>query len=302
MQIGIAIKDQYPGYENSLVPCVFKAACDGHTFRFVEEKRAQIVLLGPFRRKYKFYEKHRKKYRNPNALYVFHTAENIRPDTIECDFALTFDLGVEDETHFRHPTWMDSFEWNECGVRHTPANQRFGRPIGIEELMQPIGRQVLKRRNRAAIFASHMREPRASLVKAISAHMPLDGYGPAYSPTITNHNESGFAKSDILKNYMFNLCPENSMYPGYYTEKIVEAFAAGCIPISWSDSNIGLDFNEAALINCGAFAGHGYKDGLAAPLSDNKLKDLIDSPLLMERPSIAPLVSFVENIIETAAS
>ena len=44
-------------------------------------------------------------------------------------------------------------------------------------------------------------------------------------------NEIG--KKDFLKNYIFNLCPENSKYnfPGYITEKIMDCCVSGCIPI-----------------------------------------------------------------------
>ena len=44
-------------------------------------------------------------------------------------------------------------------------------------------------------------------------------------------NENG--KINFLKNYIFNLCPENSKYnfPGYITEKLMDSCVSGCIPI-----------------------------------------------------------------------
>ena len=36
-----------------------------------------------------------------------------------------------------------------------------------------------------------------------------------------------------MKRCEFNICPENSEYPGYCTEKIFHALEAGCIPIYW---------------------------------------------------------------------
>lgn len=44
-------------------------------------------------------------------------------------------------------------------------------------------------------------------------------------------------KFDYLKNYKFNLCPENSNYPGYCTEKVFEAIKCGCVPIYWGSDN-----------------------------------------------------------------
>jgi alpha(1,3/1,4) fucosyltransferase len=44
-------------------------------------------------------------------------------------------------------------------------------------------------------------------------------------------------KFEYLRNYKFNLCPENSNFPGYCTEKVFEAIKCGCIPIYWGSDN-----------------------------------------------------------------
>ena len=46
-----------------------------------------------------------------------------------------------------------------------------------------------------------------------------------------------YFKFDILKEYKLNLCPANSIYPGYYIESIVESFDALCMLITWADVN-----------------------------------------------------------------
>ncbi len=44
-------------------------------------------------------------------------------------------------------------------------------------------------------------------------------------------------KIEYLKQFKFNLCPENSDNKGYVTEKIFDAIKAGCIPIYWGSEN-----------------------------------------------------------------
>jgi len=44
-------------------------------------------------------------------------------------------------------------------------------------------------------------------------------------------------KREYLKNYKFNLCPENTDSNGYVTEKIFDAIHSGCIPIYWGSQN-----------------------------------------------------------------
>lgn len=49
---------------------------------------------------------------------------------------------------------------------------------------------------------------------------------------------SGEEKLNILKNYRFCICFENSFNPGYISEKIFSGFAAGCVPIYLGAPNI----------------------------------------------------------------
>lgn len=60
-----------------------------------------------------------------------------------------------------------------------------------------------------------------------------------------NLNLYGFGRSnalnkkiDGLKDYMFSVAMENSIYDTYYTEKILDCFLTGTIPIYWGTSKI----------------------------------------------------------------
>lgn len=44
-------------------------------------------------------------------------------------------------------------------------------------------------------------------------------------------------KIEYLKQFKFNLCPENSNNSGYVTEKLLDAIRSGCIPIYWGSDN-----------------------------------------------------------------
>ena len=300
MRLKLALRGVFPGYVDSLVPAVIKTVCGGDV-DIVPEAQANLVIIGPFKDKRRFFERRKKKYRNKDAVYLFQTGENIRHDEIAADFSISFDLGVEDETHFRWPHWTDVVSWREHGVHYEPKNVRFGKPIEAEQLMEPLGARALERPFKAAIFSWHLREPRKTLIEALSSHMEVDGYGRAFDESIASHDSSGLLKCDILRNYMFNLCPENSLYPGYYTEKIVEAYAAGCIPVTWTDRNLEADFNPGAVINCLPFAATGYANGLADAISDENLQQLVEVPLLDKAPSLEPLVRFIEKVVRAAA-
>ena len=60
-------------------------------------------------------------------------------------------------------------------------------------------------------------------------------------------------KIDYLRDFRFTLAAENGAHPGYTTEKIVDAFLAGSVPIYWGDPLVDRDFNPAVFVN---FADH----------------------------------------------
>tara|TARA_Y100000592_G_scaffold23761_2_gene36967 strand:- start:5201 stop:6043 length:843 start_codon:yes stop_codon:yes gene_type:complete len=55
-------------------------------------------------------------------------------------------------------------------------------------------------------------------------------------------------KEDGLKDYMFSVAMENTRYETYYTEKIMDCFATGTIPIYWGSPDIGDHFNLDGII------------------------------------------------------
>lgn len=78
---------------------------------------------------------------------------------------------------------------------------------------------------------------RAKFAELISTIQPLKFPGRFRhndDELITKYNNE---KIDYLKQFKFNLCPENSNDKGYVTEKIFDAIKAGCIPIYWGSGN-----------------------------------------------------------------
>jgi glycosyltransferase involved in cell wall biosynthesis len=66
---------------------------------------------------------------------------------------------------------------------------------------------------------------------------------PVHFPGLFRHNDDSLKemynenKIEYLKQFKFNLCPENSDNDGYVTEKIFDAIKSGCIPIYWGSGN-----------------------------------------------------------------
>lgn len=56
-------------------------------------------------------------------------------------------------------------------------------------------------------------------------------------------------KSDALNDYMFSIAIENSHAKNYFTDKILDCFVTGTIPIYWGCSNVGNYFNLDGIIS-----------------------------------------------------
>ena len=100
-----------------------------------------------------------------------------------------------------------------------------------------------------------------------------------------------------MTNYAFNLCPENSLFPGYYTEKVPEAFLCKTLPISWMDNNVKFDFNEKSFVNLLNYSKDNYLEIIHLLKDNSFLKKFVNEPLLLKEPNLENEISFVKKII-----
>ena len=196
---------------------------------------------------------------------------------------------------------MEMLDWSDEGITSN-TNPRYGELLNIAKLMSPLGGTYLKRGGTCALLSSHLREPRGSLFKALEKVVPTQGFGAFFNSKIKNHHSSGFLKRDVLKDFSYNLCPENGLYPGYYTEKIPEAFYSSCLPITWADENIGVDFNPSAFLNLQPLFKSDFQELSEILLNQQRLEAYQSAPLLLNRPSLEPLKQFLSKIITQATS
>ena len=324
--IKIALKDTPHDYPSSLVPILIEFL--GYQIAWVKEPQADLVIHGPFGKKeekpFRFlpkplrpgaqylqeqwtsFQPSVKANTNANAksgtrLRLFQTSENIRPDISALDFSLSFDLGIQAENHCRFPYWMEMTDWSKEGITGN-LNPRYGRLLDIEQMMRPLGRQFLGRERQALLISSHLLEPRKTIFQAVNQVVPVKGLGAYFNSDIKNHHQSGFVKFDELQAVAFNLCPENGLFPGYYTEKIPEAFLAGCLPITWTDQNVQVDFNPKAMINLEPMHWNQFAELPDLLLNETRLAAFADEPLMLTRPSIEPSIHFLREVCRQATS
>lgn len=65
--------------------------------------------------------------------------------------------------------------------------------------------------------------------------------------------DSYWGKVDFIRNYKFTIAFENCLMDGYTTEKLIQPFMAGSIPIYYGNPLVTEEFNRNAFIDCNAF-------------------------------------------------
>ena len=87
---------------------------------------------------------------------------------------------------------------------------------------------------------------------------------------------------EIIKNYKFNYCAENTSNKYYITEKIVNAFLGNSIPIYWG-GEANLIFNEGSFINLNNKSDEEIIEIIKEIDTDkNKYKQMFETPLLKD--------------------
>ncbi|MBE2240510.1 MAG: hypothetical protein IAE81_22165 [Caldilineaceae bacterium] len=62
------------------------------------------------------------------------------------------------------------------------------------------------------------------------------------------------AKRAVLSRYRFAICFENTVFPGYLTEKLFDCLLAGCIPVYWGDPAVAEKVPSDCYIDCRQFS------------------------------------------------
>ena len=183
---------------------------------------------------------------NFNCKKLFYTGENIRPNFRECNFALTFDF-MSDPRQCRFPfysltRWPWFNDWKESETY---------KPIPYDRILQPKNElmdEVVHRKFCCFIQSNPNCAPRNNFYWKLSAYKHIDAAGPLFNNTnfIIPWNQE---KLNYRKDYKFVIAFENSSYPGYVSEKILEPMVMKTIPIYWGSPVIEKDFNTASFIN-----------------------------------------------------
>src|SRR5438477_5869415 len=148
--------------------------------------------------------------------------ENQRPNYRWYRYSMSSDFDTYAGRNCRVPNWYTQLKWP--GIIPDKRSRKPGDPHGFEPLvdidvlLEPRRTNVVER-ERFCCFVSSNAEPyRIFCAERLSCAGQVDCYGRTAGKIVEG------SKYDLLSSYRFNLCFENSIFPGYYTEKLLHAW------------------------------------------------------------------------------
>lgn len=187
---------------------------------------------------YIFYSGFGYDYLNYDCVRIFFTGECIVPNFNECDYAIGFDRLSFGDRYLRLPLY-NIFQYK-------PEFERLkNRPVFTED-------DLKTKKGFCSFVVSNCF---ADDVRAVF-YDKLSKYKTVASGGRFRNNIGGAVadKKKFQSEHKFAIAFENTSYDGYCTEKLMEAFAAGTVPIYWGDPGAVKDFNAESFVNAHDFS------------------------------------------------
>jgi hypothetical protein len=228
---------------------------------------------------------------------IVYIGENIRPDYRNCRYSISSDFDTYGGRNCRLPGWYRHLSWPGYVRKSPPIDGKsihgFEPLVDVESLYRPRPLPSAADKELFCCFvASHLESHRMLAAERLADVGRVDMYG------LVAGQPYQASKFELLSRYRFNLCFENSIFPGLYTEKLLQAWVGGCIPLYFSDSWVELDFNPRAMINRIDFGTIDEFVSRVASVNASRaaMTELYDQPLLVgKRPTLDHVIDFTKK-------
>ena len=169
-----------------------------------------------------------KQYLDFSCARIQFSGEDSWPDLNVFDYSIGFPLLQYGARYPRLPQSAMRDSWAPALAKHTLPDRDF----------------LARKKFCNFVVSNDFSAERNAFFEEFSARCPIDSGG-------SYRNNIGGPVADKLafqRQYRFSIAYENSRDPGYVTEKIVDAFAAGTVPIYWGDPLIKQEFNPDSFV------------------------------------------------------
>lgn len=168
-------------------------------------------------------------FKYPNAVKLVFIGENRTPDFNRFDYAIGFDHLQFGDRYLRFPLFVTYPGYRDI----------------LSRVSRPSAETLLNRKFCSFVVSNRHGDPlRQEFFERLSKYKRVDSGGRV----LNNLGGRVSDKLEFCSQYKFNIAFENSVYPGYVTEKAIEALAANSVPIYYGDSEVEYDVNPRAIV------------------------------------------------------
>ena len=217
---------------------------------------------------------------------IWFTQENARPPDGPWSGYLTFDLDPLEGRNAYFPSW-----WWLVDLLGGPGVDHFlGRALTLPELQSSRHVDYGDRPGFACAFVNNPTPMRLHAIRALQHVGRVDVFDRAVGRPVGS-------KLDLARRYRFVICFENDIYPGYVTEKPLEAWGTGAVPLWW-----GLDparyLNRQALVNAAELPSFtDFAETVAHLDNADAWSAMASSPLLTRPPDLTEAIAVVKRAL-----
>lgn len=222
---------------------------------------------------------------NSKVLFrVWFTGENIRPPLHipNIDYFLSYDQDDFGDRNLYLPLWLLNFDWFQ------EENLEFRTGLNLKPESFVHQRKLASIPDKlACTFISNPHPFRLDFMSKLDSLGTVDMFGKYVNKPVDK-------KSTVAKNYKYMVCFENDLYPGYVTEKLLDAYACGTVPIYWGDLGRETVFNEKAFLNLKNFVS---MDALINEINEHDYVSMHSEPLFKQIPTLDQFSTFANKLI-----
>ncbi len=211
---------------------------------------------------------------------IWLTGENLRPPFInKLDGFLSFDENLLENNAYLPIWYFDAGFFGEHFV------ERVGVSTSINKLMTARSIQNVPPKF-ACMFAGNPHSVRLQFAEILEKYGEIEKYGLAFGTFVKY-------KYPVGRQFKFTIAFENDNYPGYVTEKLLEAYLTESVPIYWGNLGVNSPINPKAILikkenqSLTEFASE------IAKLSESEILEKLNQPFLLCRPPVQDILKVV---------
>lgn len=279
MSLKISFTNFWPGFDpqsNFFLYVISRSTT--RSIEVVETTEADLVITSCFPNK-----KIPKIPKSRNAkTNWFYTGENLRPNFEKYNANFSFDFSDRSNA-FRLPLWWMYLDWTlDPDSPHLDESR-------INPYVLHLPRDVRRvPQNTVSAFIGKMTNLRRSTIELMPQIYEFNGFGSAF-------NNPSPPKIRFIGKFGYNLCFENSYFPGYHTEKLLQAWVMESIPLYFGAKTVSLDFQTQCFLNLAEYSNIEDFWQSVSELSDHQKISILNSPLAKEPLNLDGIMKFIRN-------